>query len=422
MASNGINLIGHVTSNLGLGVAARNTAALLDEMHMPFVTVDVATSLKQPHRDSLWDARMWTERGPAPYRVNLFQLNPPELRTQVRFRQPWLHVDSRLNATVPFWELSKLPAAWIDVMRRLDVVLAPTLFIRDLALAADLGDDVEVLHFPQTSALPDGVAADRERWGFARDQVVFVSSFDLSSDLSRKNPAGTVAAFQSMRAATDASTAARARLILKVNNPKGDRSQAVRLKELHTMIGGDPAIRVIAESLAYSDVLSLYASADVFVSLHRAEGLGLGLLEAMMLGVPVIATGYSGNLDFMTPRDSRLVGYTLIPVEGTSIGSYDSSRAGESQMWAEPDLTDAARGMLELMDDTHRRELAAAAHAAGLVTRANPARSAAIERLLDLADSAPPASRLTELQRLPEWYWRTRGLAGRTLRAAGLRR
>ena len=422
MAQQGINLIGHITSNLGLGVAARNTAALLDDMSVPFAAVDVATAVRQERRDSLWDSHAWTERAPAPHGVNLFHLNPPELRAQVRLHPNWLRCDDHVNAVVPFWELSALPPVWVDVMRRLDVVLAPTLFIRDLARAAGLGDEVEVLHFPQTSDVPKDIPRDRERWGFSDDEVVFISSFDLGSDLSRKNPAGAVAAFRAMRNAVDPATAARARLVLKVNNPQGNRSQAARLRQLRTSIEGDPAIRILAESLAYRDVLSLYASADVFVSLHRAEGLGLGLLEAMMLGVPVIATGYSGNLDFMTPNDSRLVTYALVPVEGTSIGSYDPRYTGAGQMWAEPDAEDAARGMLELMDDAHRRDLAAAAHAAGLATRDNPERRAAVERLLDFAQSTPRASRLTELQRLPGWYWRARGLAGRTLRAAGLRR
>ena len=421
MAQRGANLIGHVTSNLGLGVAARNTAALLDSMGVPFVAIDVATALKFQNRVSAWDDKLWTRNEPAPNSVNLFHLNPPELRTQVRFRQPWLETRGRINAIVPFWELSKLPPMWAEVMRLTDVVLAPTLFVRDLALAADLGD-VEIVHFPQTSELPPDVASDRARWGFGDGDVVFVASFDLSSDLSRKNPAGTVTAFRAMRTAADATTAKRARLVLKVNNPKGDRFQAGRLAELTALCADDPSIRVIAESLPYADVLSLYASADVYVSLHRAEGLGLGPLEAMMLGVPVIGTAYSGNLDFMTPSDSRLVSYSLVPVEGTSIGSYDPRYIGEGQQWADPDTDDAARGMLELMDDEHRRALAASAHAAALATRDNTQRRAAVDRTLALAENPPATSRLEELQKLPSWYWRARGLAGSTLRVAGLRR
>ena len=420
VAQRGINLVGHITSNLGLGVAARNTASLLAEMGTPFVAVDVATTLKFANRVATWDDRLWTRHEPAPNGVNLFHVNPRELAAVVRFRERWLSLDGRVNAIVPFWELSHFPPTWVEVLRRVDVVLAPTRFVAELCEEADLGD-VEIVHFPQSCVLPEGVAPDRARWGFADGDVVFVTSFDLNSDLSRKNPVGTVAAFRAMLEAADPATAKRARLVIKVNNPKGDRFQASRLAELHAIVGNDPAIRIIAEGLPYADVLSLYASADVFISLHRSEGLGLGLLESMMLGVPVIATAYSGNLDFMTPADSRLVKYSLVPVEGTSIGAYDPRQVGAGQMWAEPNVDDAADAMLELMDDARRGELAIAARAAARAVRENPGRRAAIERLLVLADRAPTLSALSDLQKLPSAYWRARALAGATLRAAGLR-
>lgn len=421
MAQRGVNFVGHLTSNLGLGVAARNTASLLLEESVPFVAVDIPTTITSKHREGTLDEHLWTRRKPAPYDVNLFHINPPELRTQVRFRRKWLSTDGRVNACVPFWELSHFPQQWVDVLRCLDVVLAPTLFVQGLAEKAEL-PGVEIVHFPQTCELPRDVAVDRERWGFAENDVVFVSSFDLNSDLSRKNPTGTVEAFRHAVAAAPQPTADRMRLMIKVNNPKGDRSQASRLDELHSIIAGDPRIRVIAESLPYADVLSMYASADVFVSLHRAEGLGLGLLESMMLGTPVLATNYSGNLDFMTPTDSRLVGFSMVPVQGTSIGSYDPRYIGEGQQWAEPDLADATKGFLELMDDEHRAHLSAAARSAAKATRTNPARRAAIDHILDLAEHPTARSRLGELQKLPALYWRARGFAGSMLRATGLRR
>ncbi|MDO9556426.1 MAG: glycosyltransferase [Coriobacteriia bacterium] len=300
----------------------------------------------------------------------------------------------------------------------MDVVLAPTRFVEELATASLSGP--KILHLPPIAEIPGTVRADRARWHFSKRDVVFISSFDLNSDLSRKNPHGVVRAFQSMRDNLDAATAKRTRLIIKVNNPEHNRSQAGRLQELRKLTAGDPAIDLIAESLPYPDVLSLYASADVFVSLHRGEGLGLGLLESMMLGVPVIATAYSGNLDFMTPNDSKLIRYRLVPVSGTSIGSYSMARMGPNQMWAEPDEADAARAMGELMDDEHRAALGAAARAAALATHSNPARAAAIETLLGYSETAPALSELAGLQNRPAGYWRARASAAGTLRRLGL--
>lgn len=416
----GINLIGHLSGNLGLGVAARNTAYLLEQMGVPFCIIDVPAGHVRRDLPPELAKYAWKGRGAAPYSVNLFHLNPPELRTQVRFKPAWLDV-TRVNAIVPFWELSNLPPMWVDVMQLLDVVLAPTRFVADMT-AASL-PSMRIVHFQQTVTLPDGITRDRQRWGFAEGDVVFVASFDINSDLTRKNPHATIAAFREMRALAEDENAARARLVVKVNNPGDDKAQVHRLDELKRLIGDDPAITLIASSLPYADVLGLYASSDVFVSLHRAEGLGLGLLESMAMGVPVIATGYSGNMDFMTDADSRLVDYHLVAVEGTSTGSYNPSTIGTDQRWAEPHVDSAAHAMLELMDDGSRRELASAARAAALRTGADPDRPAAIEALLDIREEPglAPGESLASLQGLPGAYWRARGLIGRSLRRLGLR-
>ena len=113
---------------------------------------------------------------------------------------------------------------------------------------------------------------------------------------------------------------------------------------------GDPRVTLLTETLAYRDVLSLYKSADAFVSLHRAEGLGLGLLESMAMGKPVVATGWSGNKAFMTPSCSCLVGHRLVAVEAL-LPAYTSLMRGLSPVWAEPDLNDAAAWLQQLAAD-----------------------------------------------------------------------
>ncbi len=109
-------------------------------------------------------------------------------------------------------------------------------------------------------------------------------------------------------------------------------------------------IILIEESMPYLDVLSLYASCDALVSLHRSEGLGLHLLESMMLGKPVVCTGWSGNMDFTTPENSMLVDYRLIPVESHH-ASYTPGTIGEGQMWAEPDVEQAGQMLRKLASD-----------------------------------------------------------------------
>jgi glycosyltransferase involved in cell wall biosynthesis len=108
---------------------------------------------------------------------------------------------------------------------------------------------------------------------------------------------------------------------------------------------------IVDGTLSRDDVLSLVASCDAYVSLHRAEGLGLGPLEAMALGRPAVATAWSGNLDYMTEHDSLLVPAREVAVSGTSIGAYQLGRMGGGQTWAEPDLDAAARHMKMLAED-----------------------------------------------------------------------
>ena len=97
------------------------------------------------------------------------------------------------------------------------------------------------------------------------------------------------------------------------------------------------------------------------LSLHRAEGFGLVLAEAMLLGKPVIATGWSGNMGFMDAASAATVGYRLVPVE-------DARQVYRDSYWAEPDVADAAAHLRRLADDAETRA-AMGARGKALVTR-----------------------------------------------------
>src|SRR5207253_2018072 len=193
--------------------------------------------------------------------------------------------------------------------------------------------------------LPQGIKHDRERFGLPDDAVIFVTSFETNSDPQRKNPLAVVDAF--LNGVGDDS---RAHLVIKVNNPKTQAGEHSVLRELLTRCAGHPRIRLLTETLSYLDVLSLYASCDVYVSMHRAEGLGLGPMEAMALGKPVIATAWSGNMTFMNHTNACLVSYALVPVVG-SIVEYSKARLGDAAYWAEPNVGEASAWMRQLMRD-----------------------------------------------------------------------
>jgi len=121
----------------------------------------------------------------------------------------------------------------------------------------------------------------------------------------------------------------------------------------------DPRIEIRDGFLSRTEMFGLQNNIDCYVSLHRAEGFGLGMAECMYLGKPVIATGYSGNLDFMDSDNSLLVDYRMIPLRD---GDY---MCWQGQHWADPDVAHAARLMRQVFDD---RELARRVGAAAAIS------------------------------------------------------
>lgn len=417
----GVNIIGFISGNLGLGVATRNTVRLLRDLRVPVALTDV-----DPGGDRFGHDREFESLGaaadPTPYVLTVFHMNPPEIAFNLQSHPAWIRAD-RASACVPFWELPVLPRSWVGVLEAMDIILAPTAFIRDAVHAAL--PDATCIHYRQMACIPDDITPDRIRWGLPDDVVAFVTSFDITSDFSRKNPEGTLAAFrQAFPDRTDV------RLVLKVNATEQMRVLfADRLATLAAEAASDPRIVVIDEVLSYREVLSLYASCNVLVSLHRSEGLGLSLMEAMLLGRPVIATGWSGNMDFMTAENSCLVGFDLVGVDSRH-PSYAADIIGPDVMWAEPHVHEAAAFMTRLADDTTLR------HALGERARADL--EAARERyesgeLVEAlrAELEPHtrvwsthADRRRRLRRLARvsLYSRARRAAGRAARAVGLKR
>ncbi|MDP2182323.1 MAG: glycosyltransferase family 4 protein [Actinomycetota bacterium] len=338
----GFNVFGYLTSNLGLGVAARTTARMLVDAGHAVRLDDVDPGGGMQGRDVSFAKEIARTRDAGPFAVNLFHINPDQALYLLGPGSERVRVADTLQVCVPFWELPRVPASWIEPLHAMDIIMAPTRYVAD-AVRADI-PDARIVPFPQTVHLPEGIRPDRPAFDLAADEVVFVMSFDMRSDMERKNPWVVVRAFS--EAFPDRSDV---RLIIKVNNVDtlpGLERHVTRLRET----AADERITVIDRSMPYAEVLSLYASCDVLVSLHRAEGLGLSLLEGMALGLPVIGTAFSGNMDFMTEENSCLVGYDPVEVSSSTQPAYGRAISGE-QMWAEPRLSEAVRWMRALADD-----------------------------------------------------------------------
>jgi glycosyltransferase involved in cell wall biosynthesis len=357
----GVNVIGYITGTMGLGVAARNTLTVLEEHRQAFTAVDI-----EPWRRHGTDgtfAHLLATPPIAPHPINLFHLNVQELINLLDTRPRWLDVGRHANVIVPFWELPRLPLIpdWAGLLGSMDLVLAPSRFI--LESIERSAPEVRAVHYPQTVFLPTDIVANRDAFGLPHHAVLFYMNIDVTSDLARKNPAAAMAAFRAAFATQGSMSRERVFLVVKLGHTKSGYPWA-DASQLMAELASMPNTIVIDRQLSYAETLSLNALCDVYVSLHRSEGLGLNLLEAMTLGRPVIATGWSGNMDFMTPEDSCLVSHELVPVRATHY-AYRPEAIGPEQVWAEPNITEASTWMRRLAgDESLRRRLGAAARVA----------------------------------------------------------
>ena len=203
------------------------------------------------------------------------------------------------------------------------------------------------------------------------DRFVFTVVFDHFSVTERKNPVDAVRAFRLAFSENEGP-------VLGVKSMNGDRKWPQHQQVL-AATGGRSDIIVWDEHLSRDDHMAFIASADALVSLHRSEGLGLHLAEAMWLDTPTIATRYSGNLDFMNDDNSLLVDAVMVPVTGGE-GVYPSEA-----MWAAPDLDVAAAAMRRMVEDP------------ALVARLSAAGRTTMEQQPSLADTGRLVARLLEL-------------------------
>lgn len=328
----GCNLVGFAKAELGLGQHLRNVAQGLDRAGVPFAAVDCDRTL-HPRTNTSLDHRL---DGSAPHRGNLLCLNSDSILHEWHDRRELFR--DRYNIAYGYWELSEYPDAWLPAMNILDEVWAASSHIQRMVAAKAA---VPVLLMPTVVEVEAPGNSSRAAFGLPEDRFLFLFSFDFSSTLGRKNPLAVVEAF-ALAFPPDRQDVG---LVLKV---KTNDAVAEQVRDRATVLEAvrDPRVTIVDRALERGEMLDLLAAADAYVSLHRAEGFGLGMAESMALGTPVVATAWSGNMDFTTPDSARLVPATLAPVPaGAGFGLEGDS------VWAEPDLEAAVEHLRGLADD-----------------------------------------------------------------------
>jgi glycosyltransferase involved in cell wall biosynthesis len=354
----GVNVVGYFRSEVGTGEAARQVVSALDAEHIPVMPIHGHTVplSRQGHSYATGTPE------DAAFPLNLICMNADVLPEFAREAGEEFFAE-RYSIGLWFWEIESFPARWRGSFSLLEEVWAPTAHVAS-ALEPLAGVPVSTVRIPVQ--LPDLEPRSRANLGLPEDKFLFLFSFDYLSVFKRKNPLAVIEAFTRAFGSGE-----RAGLIIKCINHDRDPAAHARLR---AAASAHPEIELIDRYLDPLDNSSLAALCDCYVSLHRAEGFGFGPAEAMWLGKPVIATGYSGNLDFMTPENSLLVDYSLVPI-GAGADPYPADA-----QWADPDIRHAASLMRGLFDDPERARRLGAAAAADIRRTHSPAAAGQIMR------------------------------------------
>jgi hypothetical protein len=356
-----VSVIGYLRAASGVGEAARRTLrCLAGGSGLRVEGLDVALNVVCSRDDESCGDHLAEE---ASGRVQIFHINADQLAEVTDAMRDRLRPDA-YRICVPFWELADIPDAWVTVMDRVDEIWAPSRFVQTMFAGRV---DKPVIHMPPALEPPAASAHARRDFALPAGGFLFFFAFDFLSYPARKNPMAAIAAFRMAFPTTDTGVG----LVIKTLNGTLDAPGADRLRE---MAAADARIVLVDRTLTRRQMTDLTASCDCVLSLHRSEGFGLLIAEAMMLGRPVIATDYGATAELLTPATGFPVAFRMVRV-----GENDYPFAS-GQSWADPDLPHAAWQMRTVRNDPVARAARTQAARCLMAARHGTAPVAAMQR------------------------------------------
>ncbi len=325
---NGINLVGMFGQGSGLGQSCRLVAKEVLKTKVPVNLINHFNYSFLPQTNHDFEKEYTSDFSKG---INIFHVNMQELfMTYFQLgKEKW---DRHYNIAFWLWEMQEFPEEWVPMINQLDEIWTPAEFVSD---AVRKVTEKPVYTIPYAVEAPFDKRYNRAYFCLPEDKFLFLMLFDSNSISERKNPTGVIHAFKKAFPKGNNSVG----LVVKIGNARENE-----IEEVKAELDGYN-VYFIEGMLDKIVVNSLIRCVDVYVSLHRAEGFGLVLAEAMILKTATIATNYSANTEFQNRDTSCLVDYKLIPV-GKDIYPYK-----KEYLWADPDVNQAAEYMKKLYDD-----------------------------------------------------------------------
>ncbi len=378
MPESGLNWIADLHTDIGLGEAARLLHRALNVGGIPYHHVPIEFELHLP----IMPAPIEMRSRPEVFPTSLMLANA-DVSAYYRDKIDPHYWQNVYRIGYWFWELQDFPAQVKTAFQEVDEVWVASTYTQS---ALSRISPVPIVHMPLPIYTPP-VQGRRADFGLPQDQFVFFFSFSPLSSIARKNPFAVIEAFKRGFAHTQHKPC----LVIKAHHllEAHDGGFQAALQAAIAEVDGI----LITDTLDRQQTFALMSVCDAYVSLHRSEGWGLGMAEAMALGKPVIATGYSGNLDFMTHQNSALVNYHLRAIQPEDhhyqpryVTIYEPG-----QLWAEPDVDHAAWWMQRLVNDPSEAQALGRQACQDVAQHHSPEKTAEniVQRLAHLPQRAP---------------------------------